>query len=304
LFLLNYGEVSCLRRSPIEIKPLNHFWPGSFALSVGTLGCNFRCRGCQNWEISRADFEGEHRATDPTSPEELLRIGRRLRCEGLSFTYNEPTVWLEYTLDCFRIAKSQGLYTNYVTNGYMSEEALELLAPLLDSFRVDIKAFREDYYRRICRARGMEGVLRSAVLARTRWGLHVEVITNVIPGHNDGEEAMRDLARWIVQELGRDTPWHLTRFVPHLELAHLPPTPVRTLEKIARIGEEEGLRFVYLGNVPGHEKENTWCPECGALLIERRIYGVIAAYLDENKRCPRCGEAIPITGPVRISGYV
>jgi pyruvate formate lyase activating enzyme len=220
-------------------------------------------------------------------------MARKAGCLGISWTFNEPTLWLEYTVDGARIAKERGLRTNYVTNGYMTEEALRLIAPFLDVFRVDIKGFSDASYRRIAGVGAFRGVLESTAKAK-ELGMHVEVVTNVTPGMNDDEGELRGIASWIRDALGPGTPWHVTRFHPHHELADLPPTPVSTLEKARSIGKGEGLRYVYLGNVPGHPWENTFCHACGELLIERRIFEITKNRLEGN-RCPKCGETIPGT---------
>ena len=275
----------------MEIKPLFHFHPGHFAASFGSVGCNFKCIHCQNADIAHAS-PGEMR-TDYLSPREAVQRAKRHRCHGLSFTYNEPTLWFEYTLDCCKLAKEEGLSTNYVTNGFITPDALDMLAPYLDAFRVDIKGFSRDFYRNVANVPDFRGILRVTERAKNRWNIHVEVVTNIIPEYNDKEEEMRSLAQWIYRNLGEDTPWHITRFHPQLELRNHYATPVSTLEKLKKIGEEEGLRFVYLGNVPGHPGENTYCPRCGRLLIERRNY-LVGEYNIKDKTCVFCGERIPI----------
>ena len=288
LVALTYGRVAALHVAPIEVKPLFHFYPGTMWLSVGSLGCNFRCPGCQNWQIAHAE-PGE--AAREIEPGELVELAVRHGCKGLSWTYNEPTVWLEYTIDAGRKARERGLLANYVTNGFATPEALEAVAPYLDAYRVDIKAFDTQTYRRLANTDDLDGVLDSALRAKRLHGLHVECVTNVVPGYNDAPDQLRALARWISTELGPDTPWHVTRFIPHLDLSDVPATPVATLERARSIGLAEGLRFVYLGNVPGHEGENTWCDGCGALLIERGR-GVVKNRLRDG-HCPECDRSIP-----------
>ncbi len=301
LLSLIFAEVSTWRVSPIEIKPLFHFHPGSKALSLGSLGCNFRCIGCQNWEIAHATLEGEadHQYTEQILPEKAVELAKSMGCAGMSWTYNEPTIWFEYTLRSAALAKKAGLYTNYVTNGFITEEALDLIGPHLDSFRVDLKGFSEDFYRRIAHVEDFLGILRVTERAKSKWGVHVEVITNVIPGYNDDDEQLRGIADWILSTLGGDTPWHLTRFIPHLELSSVPSTPIPALERGREIGVRAGLRFVYLGNVPGHPAENTYCPKCGELLIRRFNYSISFRQL-EGLSCKSCGEHIPIVGAVAI----
>jgi len=291
LHSLIYGRVSSIRVSPIEIKPLFHFYPGSKWLSLGSLGCNFRCPGCQNWEISHADVAKQIPGTEYIPPEKLVELAEREDCKGISWTYNEPTMWLEYTLDTARIAKERGLLTNYVTNGYITEEALSLIGPHLDAYRVDLKAFSSRSYGKIANISDFQGILDSIRAAKYKWGLHVELITNVTPGYNDSEAELHAMVRWIVDQVGPETPWHVTRFVPHLKLSHLEYTPISKLEQARQIGIEEGLKYVYLGNVSGHPAENTYCPQCGELLIERENYRILKYELRGN-RCAFCDQTI------------
>jgi pyruvate formate lyase activating enzyme len=291
LYSLIYGRVSSIRVSPIEIKPLFHYYPGSRWLSLGSLGCNFRCPGCQNWEISHADIEKGIPFTDYIPPEKLVQRAVSENCKGISWTYNEPTLWLEYTLDAAKIAKDRGLLTNYVTNGYLTEDAMDLLGPNLDAYRVDLKGFTPETYEKIANTSEYKGILDVVKQAKYKWGVHVELITNLTPGYNDNEAELHEMAHWIAREMGPDTPWHVTRFVPHLKLSHLNYTPIPKLEQARQIGIDEGLRFVYLGNVPGHPAENTHCPRCGKLLIERRNYQTLQYNLKGNK-CTFCNETI------------
>ena len=222
-------------------------------------------------------------------------MAKEQNCQGISFTYNEPTIWLEYTLDLAQLAKKEGLHTSYVTNGFMTPEALDLIGPWLDAYRVDVKSTSSSFYSKIARVDDFRGILRVAEMAKKKWGMHLEVVTNLVTGLNDYPDELKELARWIRERLGPDTPWHITRFFPYLSLSHLPPTPIQTLEKARGIGMEEGLNFVYLGNLPGHPSEDTYCPSCGELLIERRNTHILC-YRIEGGGCPRCGRRIPIVG--------
>ncbi len=295
LYTLIYGEVSTIHLSPIEIKPLYHFFPGTYFLSLGSLGCNFLCPGCQNWSIAHRDAErginkGE---TKYFSPQEVVDIALKKGAQGISFTYNEPTLWVEYTMDVFKMAKKKGLATNYVTNGYITNKLLEIIAPYLDSFRVDIKGFSEKTYYRLAKIKNFQLILENCILAKRKFHIHVEIVTNIIPSFNDKEEELSALASWIVEKLGKDTPWHVTRFFPHLYLSHLPSTPLSTLLKAVEIGKSAGLQFVYLGNVTGSSLQNTYCPECGELLLERNNFTLVKNRL-RNKSCPNCGREIPV----------
>ena len=296
LYTLIYGEVSTRHIAPIEIKPLFHFYPGSRWLSLGTLGCNFRCLGCQNWEIAHYKCKMQNakiKITEYLPPEEVVRLAKESGCKGLSFTYNEPTIWLEYTLDCARLAKREGLLSNYVTNGYITPEALDTIGPYLDAFRVDIKGFSDKFYKWLAKVSNFRGILNVTKRAKDKWGMHIEMVTNIIPGRSDDEEQLEGIATWIYENLGEDTPWHVTRFIPYLKLSHLPSTPVATLEKAQRIGRGAGLKFVYLGNVPGHELENTYCPRCSELLIRRMNYSILEYHIKSGK-CSYCHQSIPI----------
>ncbi len=282
-----YGNASSIAVNPIEKKPLFHFYPGSLTLTVGSWSCNFACPWCQNWEISKQIGVGEF-----VSPERFVALMERYRCQGSSISFNEPALSLEWSLEVFRLAKEGGFYNTFVTNGYMTLEALRLLIDAgLDAMNVDIKGSAEAV-RKFCGV-DVEKVWRNCQFAKEH-GVHVEVTTLVIPTVNDDETTLRSIARRIATELGVDTPWHVTAYYPAY-LFHAPPTPVSTLERAYRIGREEGLRFVYMGNVPGHPYENTYCPQCGALLIQR--FGVrMAKNLMRGNKCPKCGEKLPIIG--------
>lgn len=289
LYSLIYGEVSSLSVNPIEKKPVYHFFPGSRWLSLGSLGCNFRCAGCQNWKI--AHWREGMMYTEFIAPEDSVTIAQERGCLGISWTFNEPALWFEYTLDSAKSAKEQGLYTNYVTNGYITVEAFKMLAPFLDVYRVDIKGFSEKTYKKIGHTPCVKGVLAVTQEAKAG-GMHVEVVTNIIPGINDSPDELRDIATWIRDDLGPETPWHVTRFFPHHRLRHLTPTPVAKLEETWRTGKTTGLWYVYLGNVPGHRWENTYCHRCEELLIERFVFDIVQNRLKDGK-CPQCGAVIP-----------
>lgn len=291
LFSTIYGKVSSVHVNPIEKKPLFHFYPGSLCFSMGTVGCDFQCPGCQNWEISRLEATGAVESLPFISAAESVDMAIRSGCQGISWTFNEPAIWLEYTMDSARIAKERGLYTAYVTNGFITPEALDALSPYLDAYRVDIKAFSDKAYKRITGVKALEGVLESARLAKKKHRMHVECVTNVTPAINDDEDELRGLAEWIRDTLGPDTPWHVTRFYPYLDLSHIPATPIMQLEAVRQIGMNAGLHFVYLGNVPGHAGENTCCHRCGELLIERSGFEILSSRLT-GSRCPSCGTAI------------
>lgn len=294
LYALNYGGVTAAHVDPIEKKPLFHFYPGSLVFSLGTWGCNFHCRHCQNWEISFARSAREVGARQ-MSAEETIRLTREYHCQGIAWTYNEPSIWLEFTLDGAQLAREQGLYTVYVTNGYITPEALDLLGPHLDAYRVDVKGFRDRVYRDLAKVPSVKGVLATAERAVKKWGMHVEVVTNIIPTMNDDDEQLEGIARWIAASLGPSTPWHVTRFHPDHTLRHIPATPLSTLERAYEIGKRAGLQFVYLGNVPSADKENTYCPACGRLAIQRVGYQTQIVNMEDG-RCRACKADLNIRG--------
>lgn len=293
LYLLNYALVSSVNADPIEKKPLFHFYPGTLVFSLGSWGCNFHCLHCQNWEISQTEPRQGDREGYEISPEMAIHLTQRYGCRGIAWTYNEPIIWFEYTYDGAQLAKQKGLYTVYVTNGFITPEALDTIGPYLDAFRVDIKGFSDKFYVGLAKITRWREILAMTIRAKEKWGMHIEVVTNVIPTMNDDEEQLLSLACWIRDKLGELVPWHITRFYPHHKLLHLPPTPISTLEKAWQIGKKAGLRFVYIGNVPGHPAENTTCYSCGKLLIERFGYQTRIRALKDSS-CPFCGAEINV----------
>jgi len=273
-------------------KPLYHFWPGSLVFSIASLGCTFACQHCQNWEISQRRI-GEV-PTEDITPDELIRLTKKYQCSGIAHTYSEPTIWTEYAIDVGKLAKAEGLYNVYVTNGYISLDALQELAPWLDAANVDVKAFTDDFYRKICGVPSLQPVL-SVCEWMYAHRIHLEITYLVIPKENDKPEEIRKFCRWVVDKLSPDVPVHFSRFYPQYHMLEKPPTPVETLEKAYKIAKEEGLLYVYLGNVPGHPYDNTYCPSCGELLISRYGYTILEFNIKEGK-CLRCGKRIPIVG--------
>ena len=290
LYTLVYGRIIAEHVDPVEKKPLRHFYPGSTAYSIATPGCNFRCEWCQNWEISQMPRQQHLTTGKETSPEETVAAAQRARSRSIAYTYTEPTVFFEYTYDTARLAHAAGLANVYVTNGYMTEEMLETLQPYLDAANVDLKAFRDETYRKYVGAR-LQPVLDS-VKSMKRLGIWLEVTTLVVPGINDDPEELRDAAQFVADELGVDTPWHISHFFPAYEMIDLPPTPVAVLEQARKIGLEAGLRYVYVGNVPG--EENTSCHSCGRLLIRRSGYWILENNVEPDQRCPDCGAGVGV----------
>jgi len=286
LLTLIYGAVSSLAVNPIEKKPFYHFHPGTFALTAGSWSCNFGCPWCQNWDISKVRLPARGRYL---SPEGLVQLTTETSCQGTSISFNEPTLSLEWSLDVFRLVRRRGLYNTFVTNGYMTPESLSVLVGAgLDAMNVDIKG-DADVGRKYCKTIDVEKIWSVCRLARSR-DVHVEITTLIIPGVNDSELTLRTIAGRIATDLGPDVPWHITRYYPAYHFS-TPPTPVRTLEFAWRIGEEAGLQFVYMGNVPGDPHDNTYCPACGSLLIRRLGFDVVQNNLNAGC-CPRCSCSI------------
>jgi pyruvate formate lyase activating enzyme len=282
LYTLIYNSVSSVNIDPIEKKPLFHFHPGSDVFSLGTVGCNFSCRHCQNYGIATANVDEV--STREITPEESVALAIQYDCEGIAWTYNEPTVWFEYTYDSAQLAKQAGLYTVYVTNGYMSESALIKIAPYLDAANVDVKSFDDKHYKQICNAR-LSPVLRTCERMKQH-GIHLEITYLVIPGYNDDLDEIRQFSEWVLK-IGSDVPVHFSRFYPQYQMAETATTPIKTLEDAHRIARDCGIQYVYLGNVHDHQYESTYCPKCNTLLIERHGYNVIKKL--KKNRCPKCG---------------
>ncbi len=292
LVALTYGQLSAIAVDPIEKKPLAHFHPGSLAFSISGVGCSFTCPWCQNWHLSTAK-PGEL-PTRYVAPGEVVAMARRQDCTSIAYTYNEPLINLDYVEDVARLAHKRGMKNVLVTNGYISKPALSRVVDVIDAANVDWKAFNEEFYRRYCSA-DLQSVLDATVEMKRR-GVHVEVTFLIIPETNDSEEETRRMARYLVDELGPDTPLHLSRFFPHYKFTHVPPTPVQTLVNARRIAMEEGARYVYVGNLPLTEYEHTFCPACGKAVIERSGYTITGWHLDGENNCEYCGEPIPIVG--------
>jgi pyruvate formate lyase activating enzyme len=290
LYSLNYDKVCAANADPIEKKPLFHFQPGSRSFSVATPGCNFRCEFCQNWQISQAALESGRVDGEAISPEHLVSAAVRGGCQSIAYTYTEPTIFLELCHDCGRLAKEKGLTNVFVSNGYMTRDAIDLAADWLHGINVDLKAFNDDYYQRLCKAR-LQPVLDSVTYIAKETDIWLEVTTLLLPGENDSEEELKQLADFLVVHAGPDVPWHVSRFHPQYKYMGSQTTPLETMRRAEVIGKAAGLRYVYLGNVPGSESESTFCHGCGRMLIERLGYRVAANHVKESK-CPDCGAAV------------
>jgi pyruvate formate lyase activating enzyme len=287
---LVYGRLIARHIDPIEKKPLFHYLPGSLSYSIATVGCNFRCRFCQNADIAQlpADHDGAI-IGERVNPEQVVAAAVKGGCRSISYTYTEPTIFFEFALETARLAHAKGIRNVFVTNGYMTAEALEMIAPVLDAANVDLKAFTRNYYKDLCGAK-LEHVQATLRNMKSK-GVLVEVTTLVVPGLNDDPSELKALAEFLADDVGPGTPWHISRFHPTYRLTDRPPTPVKTLRTAREIGLAAGLRYVYTGNFPGDTGENTFCPACGAALIERWGFQVQKMHLQEG-RCVKCGEPI------------
>jgi pyruvate formate lyase activating enzyme len=288
LYTYAYGEVIASHVDPIEKKPLYHFLPGTYAYSIATIGCNFHCPFCQNWRISQQSAKKGDAEGYELKPGQVVDEAIRNDCRSISYTYTEPTIFFEYAYDTAKIAKERGLYNNFVTNGFMTEEAIETIRPYLDAANVDLKFFNDDSYKKICKGR-LQPVLDSIKNIK-KAGIWLEVTTLIIPGENDSEEELRNIAAFLAAT-GKEIPWHISRFHPDYKYTDSYPTPLETMEKAARIGKEEGLKYVYLGNV--YTRAETNCPGCGNVLIERAGFGAsLSKDFLKGGKCRNCGTAV------------
>jgi len=294
LVALTYGLVSSIAVDPIEKKPVFHYCPGTDVLSLGGVGCSMRCGHCQNWQISRPKGDDGSVGLRYVSPDTVVSTAIRESCPGIAYTYNEPVIWAEYVIDTGRLAHAEGLFNVMVTNGYVTAAGLDLLAEVVDVWRVDIKGFSEEAVRTLCHVGHAQVIREQAVRAKHVHHMHVECVTNVVPTINDSEEELRAIAHWIATELGPLTPWHVTRFTPYLEFADLDPTPLATLKRAREIGHEAGLAFVYLGNVDVPGGEDSVCPGCGDVVVRRRGFSTLTEHLTADGRCAACGADLGI----------
>ena len=289
LYSLVYGKIIAEHIDPIEKKPLFNFLPGSKAFSIGTVGCNFHCKHCQNFDISQYPHaHGGKIVGQDRTPEQIVASAKAAGCETIAYTYTEPTIFYEFAYDTAISAQKEGIKNVFVSNGYMSPEAAREIGPYLDGINIDIKAFTDKFYRDVCGAR-LNPVLETIQLMK-ELDVWVEVTTLIIPGLNDGEQELRDIARYV-KSVDPNIPWHVSQFYPTYKLMDRARTPVATLRRARNIGMEEGLHYVYEGNVPGEGGENTHCYACGALLIERNGLELIENRLQDGK-CPECGMII------------
>ena len=284
---LVYGRPAAIHVDPIEKKPFYHFLPGSNAFSLGTAGCPLACRFCQNWEISQA--RPEDIRTSVYSPEEIASAAAQRRCSIIAFTYNEPTVFIEYLTDIARYGRTQRMKSVLVSCGFMNSRPLDEMCEVLDAIKIDLKGFSPDFYRDVCGAE-LDPVLRS-IKEISRKGVHLEIVNLVVPTLNDSQPMMTRLIEWMAGEIGPDVPVHFTRFHPAYQMLQLPPTPVSTLERAYETAKSKGLHYPYVGNVPSHPGNHTYCPSCGKTVVERTGFFILSNRI-ANGKCPFCGRAI------------
>lgn len=283
-----YGNPCAVHVDPIEKKPFYHFLPTAAAFSLATAGCNLRCLYCQNWTISQVPPEETHNADLP--PEAVVRYAQQYETPVVAYTYTEPTAFYEYMLATAHLAREAGLYNAVISAGFINPDPLRELCTAVDAIKIDLKGYDEEFYRQVCQAE-LQPVLE-AIHTIHESGTHLEIVNLVVPTLNDSLEQLRALARWVAQDVSPDIPLHFSRFHPQYKLTNLPPTPVETLEQARETALEEGVRFVYVGNVPGHPGDHTYCPACGRALIVREGFTVTEYHLDDGT-CAYCGEPIP-----------
>ena len=289
LKLLVYGLAAAVNVDPVEKKPMFHFLPKSRAFSVGTVGCNFSCKFCQNYDISQYPKEHHHKIVgQELSPERIVELALENRCESIAYTYNEPIVFFEYTYDTAKLAHEKGLKNIYVTSGYETHKAIDLLEPYIDGMNIDIKSFNNEFYKEICGAR-LKPVLDAVTYAHEK-GIWIEITTLLIPGKNDSNEEIRSIAKFIAN-IDPSIPWHLSAFHPMYKMLDVSRTPESTLLRAYKIGQEEGLKYLYVGNIENEDHESTYCPSCKKRVIDRsgNIGQFVTSEVDENGTCPSCG---------------
>ena len=300
LYLANYGLLEAMQIDPIEKKPFNHFMPGSYVFGVGTSSCNWGCLFCQNHNISK---DREIKGVE-VSPKEVVELAIRHKTQSIAFTYNEPTIFIEYALDVAEMAHKKGLYNLFVTNGYMTEEAIDEMRGKVDAAVVNLKGNGEQKFSNKYEIVASNEPVRNSLIKMKEAGVHIEMTDLIIPGVGDSLEACDELTRWIAAELGPDTPIQFTRFHPDYKMLDSIETPYSKLETHYKIAKENGLNYAYIGNVPGSPYENTYCPECGSCVVGRRGFYIIDWSIDKSNRCKNCGNKIPIFGePPKVFRY-
>jgi len=290
LFSLNYGRVVALNTDPIEKKPLFHFYPDSFALSYACAGCNFACAYCCNWEISHVKLP-EKLGTN-YSPQQIVDMAEEQGLKIISHTYTEPTIFFEFAFDVAKLAHKKGMKNTFVTNGYITEQPLKKISKFLDAATVDFKGSGDEKFMREFASVPSTDPIFQALKLMKKLGIHVEITDLIVPKVGDDEKKFKELAKWVVDNLGSEVPFHVLRFFPSYKMMGFPDTPVKTLEKFAEEAKKLGMKYVYVGNVPGHDYENTYCPSCNTLLIKRSGFNAISNV--EKGKCPKCGAKVNI----------
>jgi len=288
LYSLVYGKAISCDVDPIEKKPFYHFLPGTESLSIATVGCQFSCKSCQNWRISQGPKLNEEIPGEEISPREIVKTAAEEKLPSISYTYTDPIVFSEYALDTMKLAKQKGIKNTWVTSGFLTEDSFKEIAPYLDAANVDLKSFSDDFYREYC-----DGKLKPVLDTLKRMkeeDIWVEVTTLLIPTLNDSEENLEKIANFIVNNLGKETPWHISRFSSSIswKLKDIQDTPIKTLQKAHKIGKRADLNYVYTGNTPGLDSEDTYCPNCGSKMIDRTGFSIKG--FDKSGKCSKCGQ--------------
>jgi len=290
LYSLSYDKLCAANTDPVEKKPLFHFQPGSRSFSIATPGCNFQCVFCQNWQISQMPYYQNDLEGAEYSPEKIVEAAVQSRCKSIAYTYTEPTIFMELCAETARLAKQKGLANVFVSNGFMTQEAIDFAKPWLDGINIDLKAFTEDYYHDLCKAK-LDPVLNTIRYIAKHTDIWMEITTLIVPGQNDSDDELHSIAEFIAKEASVDVPWHVSRFYPQYKMTDTRATDETTLQRALEIGKEAGLRYIYVGNLPGSRAESTYCYSCGALLIERTGYRVYQNLISDY-RCPQCNAEI------------
>lgn len=289
LYAMSYAKPAAINIDPIEKKPVFHLKPGTWSFSLATKGCNLRCSFCQNWALSQ--FNTEDANQQIIMPQQIVELAKKKNCASISYTYSEPVIFYEYVYDIAKLAKREGLYNVLVSAGYIEKEPLEKLLPYFDIIKIDLKGFNDEFYKKIVGCK-LEYILNTLKTIKQN-GKIVEIVNLIVPGLNDNMEEIKNMCDWIVKELGTDTPVFFSRFYPNYLLTNLPATDIATLEKAHDIAKKQGLQYVYLGNVPGHKYEHTYCPDCGKIVVERYGYTILNVNINKNGNCNFCGYKIP-----------
>lgn len=290
LYSLVYGTLCARSVDPIEKKPFFHFLPGTESYSIATVGCNFHCGFCQNWRISQLPHDSGSIAGEEATATEIVDDALSYGCKSISYTYTEPTIFLEFAFDTAKEAKKRGLANTFVSNGYTTKKAIDTISPYLDAINIDLKGFSDEFYRKTCGGR-----LKPVLDAITRYhenGVWVEITTLIVPGHNDSQQMLEQMADFIAS-VDTSIPWHISRFHPSYTMQNVPPTDIRTIHKAVEVGKKRGILHIYSGNVPGDDFESTFCPNCGKKLIDRRGFHIAKNHLT-GTNCPACGQTVNI----------